>query len=144
MTAQTITLTPAELLPHKPPMLLLTSCGTADGECVTARCTIGEQCRLFRLSDGRYGTWMLIELMAQTVGIYAGLKNREAGSAPRIGFLLGARKFTVHTPFLTEGDVIDLSAEGFSGIEYSDRIAEMLGSKRADAASDETSGSDGE
>lgn len=43
-----------------------------------------------------------------------------------------------------DAPVIDLSAEGFSGIEYSDRIAEMLGSKRADAASDETSGSDGE
>ena len=111
MTAQTITLTPAELLPHKPPMLLLTSCSTADGERVTARCTVGEQCRLFQLPDGRYGTWMLIELMAQTVGIYAGLKNRAAGSAPRIGFLLGTRKFNVHTQYLAEGDVIDLSAE---------------------------------
>ena len=111
MTAQTITLTPTELLPHKPPMLLLTSCGTADGERVTARCTVGEQCRLFQLPDGRYGTWMLIELMAQTVGIYAGLKNRASGSAPRIGFLLGTRKFNVHTQYLAEGDVIDLSAE---------------------------------
>ena len=109
MTTQTITLTPAELLPHKPPMLLLTSSGTADGERVTARCTVGEQCRLFQLPDGRYGTWMLIELMAQTVGIYAGLKNRATGSAPRIGFLLGTRKFNVHTQHLAEGDVIGLS-----------------------------------
>ena len=54
---------------------------------------------------------MLIELMAQTVGIYAGLKNRAAGSAPRIGFLLGTRKFNVHTQYLAEGAVIDLSAE---------------------------------
>lgn len=111
MTAERITLTPADLLPHKPPMLLLTSCGTMDGECVTARCTVGNQCRLFQLPDGRYGTWMLIELMAQTVGIYAGLKNRAVGSAPRVGFLLGTRKFTVHAPYIAEGDVIDLSAE---------------------------------
>ena len=111
MTAERITLTPADLLPHKPPMLLLTSCGTMDGECVTARCTVGNQCRLFQLPDGRYGTWMLIELMAQTVGIYAGLKNRAAGSSPRVGFLLGTRKFTVHTPYIAESDVIDLSAE---------------------------------
>ena len=48
--------------------------------------------------------------MAQTVGLYAGLKNRREGAAPKIGFLLGTRRLTVHTVDLAEGDVIDLSA----------------------------------
>ena len=111
MTAQKITLTPAQLLPHKPPMLLLTSCGIIDGERVTAQCIVGEQCRLFTLPDGNYGAWLVIELMAQTVGIYAGLKNRNEGSEPKIGFLLGTRKLSIHTGEFSEGDVIDISAE---------------------------------
>ncbi len=110
MTAQKITLTPAELLPHKPPMLLLTSCGEATEDTVTAQCVVGPQCRLFRLPNGHYGAWITIELMAQTVGLYAGLKNRREGAAPKIGFLLGTRRLTVHTGDLAEGDVIDLSA----------------------------------
>ena len=110
MSARKITLTPAELLPHKPPMMLLTSCGEETENSVTAQCIIGPQCRLFRLPGGRYGTWITIELMAQTVGLYAGLKNRRAGSAPRIGFLLGTRRLSVHGGDLSEGDVVDISA----------------------------------
>lgn len=102
--------TPEELLPHRPPMLLLTSSGAADKDTVTAQCVIGETCRLFKLPNGRYGAWILIELMAQTIGLYAGLKNRSEGSAPRVGFLLGTRQFEVHVGDLSDGDVIDLSA----------------------------------
>ena len=67
MTAQKITLTPAQLLPHKPPMLLLTSCGIIDGERVTAQCIVGEQCRLFTLPDGNYGACAgITEMLLQT------------------------------------------------------------------------------
>ena len=52
MTAQTITLTPAELLPHKPPMLLLTSCSTADGERVALTFKEFELLRLFLSHPG--------------------------------------------------------------------------------------------
>lgn len=107
---QSITQTPQELLPHRAPMLLLTRCGTITGETVTASCTIGQQCRLFRLPDGTFGSWLILELMAQTIGIYAGLKNRAAHRSPQIGFLLGTRRFTVTQGTLRQGDVIDLAA----------------------------------
>lgn len=98
------------LLPHKSPMMLLNECLDAGEDFVVARCVIGENCRLFRLPDGRFGSWLLIELMAQTVGVFAGLKNRDQGNAPKIGFLLGTRHFDTNIGFLNEGDEVVIKA----------------------------------
>ncbi|MDO4937193.1 MAG: 3-hydroxylacyl-ACP dehydratase, partial [Sutterellaceae bacterium] len=68
-------------------------------------------CRLFRMPDGRFGSWLLIELMAQTIGVFAGLKNRSQGNSPKIGFLLGTRRFETSVGFLHEGDIVDVKAD---------------------------------
>lgn len=100
-----------ELLPHAGPMLLLDRCTDFGENYVAARCVIGNNCRLFRMPDGRFGAWLLIELMAQTVGVFAGLKNRHLDKPPKIGFLLGTRRFETSVGFLNEGDVVDIRAD---------------------------------
>lgn len=109
-SVQKIPFSPQESLPHRAPMLLLTQCGYRKDRTVTAHCTIGKQCDLFRLPTGDFGSWMVLELMAQTVGIYAGLGHRDKGEKPSIGFLLGTRNLKVSIGYFKEGDEIDLSA----------------------------------
>ncbi len=96
------------LLPHADPMLLLNECTDFGDDFAATRCVIGDKCRLFRMADGRFGSWLLIELMAQTIGVFAGLKNRTQGLGPKIGFLLGTRRFETSVGFLHEGDIVDV------------------------------------
>lgn len=43
--------------------------------------------------DGAVGAWVGIEYMAQTVAAWAGARARRAGGGPRIGYLLGCRRY---------------------------------------------------
>ena len=113
--SKTMTLTfpmkAAELLPHKPPMLLLDDCTAFDGETVEGRTVLSGNCALFETDEGRYGSWILLELMAQAVGLYAGLTKRQSGESPKIGFLLGTRKFEAAVAELTKGTEVTIRAK---------------------------------
>ena len=100
---------PSRYLPHRTPMLLIDRVLAADAETTRCRVTVGEQCSLFRQADGSYPNSLFIEFMAQTVGVFAGIRDSESGIGPRVGFLLGSRKVQLHKKKLAEGDVFDLS-----------------------------------
>lgn len=56
--------------------------------------------------SGRLPASALIEVMAQTIGVFAGWVERSRGSAPRAGLLLGTRRMTLEMPFFQPGDVL--------------------------------------
>lgn len=87
---------PSRYLPHRTPMLLIDRVLAADAETTRCRVTVGEQCSLFRQADGSYPNSLFIEFMAQTVGVFAGIRDSESGIGPRVGFLLGSRKVQLH------------------------------------------------
>ena len=89
-------------------MLLIDRVLAADAETTRCRVTVGEQCSLFRQADGSYPNSLFIEFMAQTVGVFAGIRDSESGIGPRVGFLLGSRKVQLHKKTLAEGDVFDI------------------------------------
>lgn len=43
--------------------------------------------------DGAVGAWVGVEYMAQAVAAWAGWQGRQQGKPPRIGFLLGTRRY---------------------------------------------------
>lgn len=100
-----------ELLPHRGGMSLLSTTLAVGEDSAATRTRISDNCRLFRLPDGRFGSWLVIELMAQTIGVYAGWRNRCLNRPPKIGFLLGTRRMEVSQGFLNEGDEVDVHAE---------------------------------
>lgn len=53
---------------------------------------------------GRFPAVALIEIMAQTIGIYAGRLQRLAGEPPVVGLLLGTRRMSLPISFFTPGD----------------------------------------
>lgn len=101
---------PTQYLPHRPPMLLIDNVVFADNESAHCRVIIGRQCALFRNADGSYPNSLFLEFMAQTVGVYAGVRDSKSNAAPRVGFLLGSRNVRLLKPKLTEGNVFDIHA----------------------------------
>lgn len=62
------------------------------------------------LQDNVFPTYKSIEMMAQTLGVYQGKLAELRGLKPRIGFLLGCRKFEIFKSALQINDVIKINA----------------------------------
>ena len=101
---------PVRLLPHRAPMMLITGVLEVHEATLTAFAEIGAAHALFLNREAKASSSLLLELMAQTVGCYAGLRENEAHQAPRIGFLLGSRNFTTSVGELKEGDTVVLTS----------------------------------
>ena len=99
---------PAELLPHRPPMILLDEIVSCDQASLVAAVTVGEA-TLFREPEG-VPVHVGLEYMAQACGAYAGAVARESGEPVRIGFLLGTRQYRAHVPWFRLGDRLTVSA----------------------------------
>jgi predicted hotdog family 3-hydroxylacyl-ACP dehydratase len=87
-----------ELLPQKGSMCLLDKVLAADEQTLVATMTFKSDSLFCR--DGRIGSWVSLECMAQAVAAWAGYQGRQRGAAPRIGFLLGTSRFDCQRPWL--------------------------------------------
>ncbi|MBL8024194.1 MAG: 3-hydroxylacyl-ACP dehydratase [Elusimicrobia bacterium] len=67
------------------------------------------------LENGVLGAWVTLEYMAQTVAAHAGVVARKNGGHPQIGFLLGARRLELHTPFFRMGEILHVHAKHLWG-----------------------------
>lgn len=55
--------------------------------------------------------WIGLEYMAQTIAAYAGLQERKKGAAPKIGLLLGSRKYSSSTDYFAQGQTFRVRVE---------------------------------
>lgn len=103
------------LVPHAPPMRWLRRVVAHAGD--ETEC---EACSddLALLHDARGGVpgYAALELAAQCVAAHARLVAQEGG-APRIGFLLGARRFSVHVAELAPGQLLRVRVKRLWGAE---------------------------
>jgi predicted hotdog family 3-hydroxylacyl-ACP dehydratase len=75
--------------------------------------------------DGRVGCWVSLECMAQAVAAWAGVQERGSGRGPRIGFLLGTRRFECHRPFLPLGELLRFEVQ--KEIQLGDALGQFSG-----------------
>jgi predicted hotdog family 3-hydroxylacyl-ACP dehydratase len=94
----------AELLPHRPPLILLDRVVGYDDASLVAEVEITER-SLFRDSEG-VPSHVGIEYMAQACAAYVGLLAKTAGGSVKIGFLLGTRDFKAHAPWFRVGQTL--------------------------------------
>ncbi len=97
------------LVPHRAPMLLIDRIVEAAEDAVTALARIDPAC-VFAMGDEGVPSYVGLEMMAQTVCAYDGLRRYERGLPPPIGFLLGCRRYTVRRPYLAPGTVLAVTA----------------------------------
>lgn len=91
-----------EIVPHAHPMCLLDRAIAADEESLSAELTLRED-SAFLQPEG-VPSWVGIEYMAQAIGAWAGWHARLAGRPPRVGFLLGSRRYETQESWFRLGD----------------------------------------
>src|SRR3990167_7880679 len=87
----------SELVPHRGPMLLVDTLLEDDAEWVRVEAIVKPDA-LFLTEQGM-PAWVGVELMAQTVASFAGLKSLAAKEPVKLGFLLGTRRYECTRPF---------------------------------------------
>lgn len=95
-----------ELLPHRPPMVVIDTIVADDPTATAARATVGPDHALLR--DGRLPGLAALELIAQTTAARRGLDLRARGEAPRTGFVVGVPRLVVHVDGVDVGRVLDV------------------------------------
>ncbi|AZN36316.1 3-hydroxylacyl-ACP dehydratase [Iodobacter ciconiae] len=96
----------SEIVPHSGRMLLLDRAIAGDGTHFECEVTITAD-NLFFTGTG-VGAWVGVEYMAQTVAAWAGWQAKLAGQVPKIGFLLGSRRYSCNVSEFTLGQVLSI------------------------------------
>jgi len=99
----------ANLLPHAPPMILLDDIIAHEENFVHTRVRIREGLPFFK--NGGVPSYIALEYMAQTIGVWKGFLSQEHNQKPQIGFLIGSRQLILNTPFFKEGAILDVYGE---------------------------------
>lgn len=100
-----------ELLPHAPPMIVVDDLSNAGDEWVESTTCVRPEHPLFDTYEDGLPGWALIELMAQTIALHAGFLGRQNAQEPRIGYLLGTRRFELQRTVCQAGERIRIHAK---------------------------------
>ena len=96
-------------VPHRGAMNLLTTVEHCDDQTILARVVVPSQ-GLFVTDDG-VPAWIGIEYMAQAVAAWSGARARDGGGSPRIGYLLGSRRYEALVSSFEAGSVLQVFAQ---------------------------------
>lgn len=100
------------LLPHGPQALCLDELALyVPGERAAARLRVRPGHLLYDEALEGIPAWAGIEIMAQALGVYVGMDAREAGRGPRVGYLIGVRRFHASRPLIESGRDVLVEAE---------------------------------
>jgi predicted hotdog family 3-hydroxylacyl-ACP dehydratase len=88
-------------VPHRGAMSLLDTVIHSDEQGIEARVRVPDY-GLFSV-DGGVPAWVGIEYMAQAVAAWSGARARTAGGSPKIGYLLGSRRYEAAVPLFPAG-----------------------------------------
>ncbi len=95
-----------ELVPHSGRMSLLTRVVDSGDDWLTAEVDITSK-SMFS-DDKGVPAWVGLEYLAQAIGAYAGLQERLLGGEPKIGFLVGSRKYTCSSHYFSLNSTLSI------------------------------------
>ncbi len=96
-------------VPHRGAMNLLDGVERCDDLAIVAHVCVPSQ-GVF-IADGGMPAWVGIEYMAQAVAAWSGARARGGGGSPRIGYLLGSRRYEAHVPAFEAGAALRVHAQ---------------------------------
>ena len=118
MRSEAVQWTLEELLPHRPPMVLIDEVESFDAEArrLTAKVKISAEQVFFFRGERGVPNWVAIEYMAQASAALVGCWDRHQGVPVQPGLLLGTRKLELRLERFAEGEVYHVTAaEAFNG-----------------------------
>ena len=100
-----------ELLPHRGSAILVDKilAETAGGVITTVH--IDRSHIFYSIEQSGVPSWVGIEFMAQTIGLHAGLSALRTNEPPRIGYLLGTRRYVPVVPCFPDGANLKISVD---------------------------------
>lgn len=98
-----------ELVPHSGSMSLLDEVVAYGDDWLHASVKITSDSMF--LEEKGVPTLVGIEYLAQTVAAYAGVQERKKGGKPKLGFLLGVRRYSCATDYFPIGDTLILKVQ---------------------------------
>ena len=96
------------MLPHASSMLLVDRMVSSNDCSVVIEATIRAD---YPFSNGIAGSWIGLELMAQSAAVISRLRNSEKSKKPSLGFLLGCRSFIAYIPEFTPGQKVTIEVQ---------------------------------
>ncbi|MBS7836213.1 3-hydroxy-fatty acyl-ACP dehydratase [Wohlfahrtiimonas chitiniclastica] len=99
-------------LPHKAPMILLDHVVDCANDFTRCEVTVTDDGVLapFLTTEG-LPAWFFVEIMAQTVGVWNGLRLEKAERSPAIALLLGIRNFITSVDYAARNDHLIVRAD---------------------------------
>lgn len=98
-----------ELIPHRPPNLLIDAVDQWTPEGVTAHARMQPDA-WFAEADGSTPGWIGLEFMAQTVAVFVGLEKHRQHQPPKPGYLLGTSAYRCQLPAFPPDTRLDIHA----------------------------------
>lgn len=99
---------PVDVLPHRPPMLLIDRIVSWDDSSLAGEVDIREDCP-FGVAGLGVPRWVALEYMAQAVGALDGVRLRQAGRPVPPGYLLGTRRLDGTDGHFQPGAILRIS-----------------------------------
>lgn len=99
----------AELVPHAAPMLLLDRIIESGDDYLVTELTVRAD-GLFDVA-GRVPAFVGLEYMAQSIAAFSGLRSYRSGEPPKMGFLLGTRRYESSVHNYPTGDILRVTAK---------------------------------
>jgi predicted hotdog family 3-hydroxylacyl-ACP dehydratase len=96
-----------DLLPHKPPMVLIDAVRAWGEGRLEATVAVRPGISFFVPEQG-VPAYVGMEYMAQACGAYAGLQAMAAGEPVRVGLLLGTRRYLAQVGWFEPGQALDI------------------------------------
>ncbi|MDT8448208.1 MAG: hypothetical protein RRB13_15045 [bacterium] len=119
----------SELLPHRPPMLLIQEPLEITPDFCQAQVKITAQSPFIRL--GQVPAHVALEYFAQTAAAHAGWLARQSGETPRPGRLVACRKLSLEVAGFKLGELLSVEVspqgEGAGAHSYRGRLRRLPG-----------------
>ena len=94
-----------DLIPHRPPMLLINRVLELGGSHSLAEVNVNDNASFFIKGKG-VPAWIGIEYMGQTAALIAGYQQQRGLVGPHLGFLLGTRRYTCQTAWFEPNSIL--------------------------------------
>ena len=109
----------ASLVPHKGSMLLLTGAREYNLEerSISTVCHITEDCIFYDPEIGAVPSWVGFELMAQSISVLSGIRDRLLGKKPKFGFIMSVSSMSIGIPFFKAGSTVEIKVKERDAIE---------------------------
>jgi len=101
------------LIPHRGKMLLLTRVNgyNVEERVIEAEYHITEECLFYDSEAAGVPAWAGFEFIAQAICAFSGIRGKESGHPPKIGFILAVSQVQIGLPFFKAESIITIKAK---------------------------------